>query len=235
MHRFFADIVGENNLVVLSEEESKHCKVLRISIGDEIEVIDGKGKLWKAEIIEINKRHYSVILKELLANERMLTDIILCVALPKKVARFEWLVEKVTEIGVTQIIPLMTKRTERNRINIERISKIIRSATKQSNRLVKPEILPLTTFSDVLKTEIETKMIAFCEEGLIAKKRIADILTNKTDSIILIGPEGDFTSEEIKLAMKNEFQPITLSQYRLRVETAAIVACTQIKENFDEY
>jgi 16S rRNA (uracil1498-N3)-methyltransferase len=141
--------------------------------------------------------------------------------------RYEWFLEKATEIGIHEITPIFCDRSERKVINIDRFEKIILSAMKQCNQLYLPKLNPAVTFKEFIKSEKNgTVLIAHCEET--NKKSLKSVVTPGTDYTILIGPEGDFSNKEIELALENSFTPVSLGETRLRTETAAIVACHSI-------
>lgn len=205
----------------ISEEEFRHTKVLRIQSGDEVNAVDGRGKLYSA-IISMYKRNASITIKDIEAEEDKPKDgIILAVAPTKNIARFEWILEKATELGVIKIIPLLCEHSERDQLKPERLEKIIVSAMKQCKRLWIPELAPLTDFQSMLNHPSPNKFIAHCADQT---RHSANELMKSTN-LVLIGPEGDFSDNEIELAINSGFKSLSLGANRLRTETAAISIC----------
>ncbi len=205
----------------ISEEEFRHAKVLRIQSGDEVNAVDGRGKLYSA-IISMYKRNASITIKDIEAEEDKPTDgIILAVAPTKNIARFEWILEKATELGVINIIPLLCEHSERDQLKPERLEKIIVSAMKQCKRLWIPELAPLTDFQSMLNHPSPNKFIAHCAD----QTRYSANELMKSTNLVLIGPEGDFSDNEIELAINSGFKSLSLGANRLRTETAAISIC----------
>lgn len=210
----------------LPEEESLHCiKVLRHKEGDTINIIDGKGTLYNALITSPHiKRTQVQIVNSTPDFGTHPYHLHLAVAPTKNIDRFEWFVEKATEIGFDSLTPLECAFSERRIIKPERIEKIIISAAKQSLKAQIPILNPLTPFSDFAKNIPQTnKFIAHCYSG--QKPHLMRVCPQNTDIVIAIGPEGDFSIDEVNLATSQGFQPITLGSSRLRTETAAVVAC----------
>lgn len=224
MHRFFQE---ELSTGVLSEEESQHAaKVLRLNIGDEIEVFDGRGSFILTSVSEVSKK--SVGFLNVSPKKGWDADLILpsiAIAPTKNISRFEWYLEKATEIGVQNIYPIFSARSERKNLKLERLHKIILAATKQSKRTVMPEIFEPIRFSEFVKTtSLNEKFIAHCLDD--EKGNYLNINPQKNNTtLIAIGPEGDFTPEEIQLALHHNFKPISFGEARLRTETAGIFAC----------
>ncbi len=219
----------------LSKEESKHCiKVLRMKAGEEVCMIDGKGGLYYGIIDEPESNKCVIrIIEKIEQYGRKNYTIHIAIAPTKSIARFEWFLEKVTELGIDQITPLLCERSERKVIKADRLEKIILSAMKQSIKAYQPILNPITPFSDFVKNNTNSSgFIAHCEDT--PKPSLKSQLTNKQNIIILIGPEGDFSNEEIKLAVSNGFQEVHLGKSRLRTETAGIVACHTLNVIKDE-
>lgn len=209
----------------LNEEESRHaCKVLRMKNGDRLHLLNGRGALFTAEILDAATKKCRL---KICASEQQKSpekEIHIAVAPTKNIDRIEWFVEKATEIGVTEISWILCRNSERKVVKNERIEKIAISAMKQSKRLFLPKINELITLKDFLKTHPEGA-IAHCFEGE-DQTTIREIF--KPDHFpVLIGPEGDFSREEVELLTKNAYKGITLGENRLRTETAALVACMQ--------
>ncbi len=217
----------------LSEEESKHCvRVLRLNTGDTLYITDGKGNLFCCELTDANPRQCTVRVIETRNEwEKLPYRLTMAVAPTKNNDRFEWFLEKATEIGVGEIVPLETDHSERRVFKAERGEKIITAAMKQSLKAYRPHLHPLTSFRTWVTTSFEgRKFIAHCDtaQSENGKEHLAKVLKAGEDATILIGPEGDFSPEEIALALKNGFEEITLGTQRLRTETAAVVATTMV-------
>jgi len=212
----------------LNEEESKHAiRVLRMGVNDEINMIDGKGTLFKAVVIDPHPKRCRVIIKEVLSDfEKRNYRLHIAISPVKNPDRFEWFLEKATEIGIDTITPLLCDRSEKKNINLERCNRIIESAMKQSIKAYHPKMNTPATFTDFISFDHdETRLIATCEGD---RQKIRSVYSPSSEVLILIGPEGDFTDNEINKAKNNQFTPIILGSSRLRTETAGIVACHAI-------
>lgn len=212
--------------VILDEAESKHAvKVLRLSVGDSVQLIDGKGGFYEAEISDANQKKCRLsIVNSTLEFGKKDFHLHIAIAPTKNIDRFEWFLEKATEIGIDEITPIITSHSERKTVNPERLEKIIVSAMKQSLKAYLPKLNNLTTFKElVFNNNTENKYIAYCEE--IQKKHLKNVEIKAKDALILIGPEGDFSPDEIQFALENGFKAVSLGNARLRTETAGIVAC----------
>ena len=224
MHLFYTPALNAQT-VLLTEEESKHAiKVLRLAIGDTVNLIDGKGGFYKAVIQENNPKKCLLRLTETTLQFGFRPyQVHIAVAPTKNIERMEWFIEKATEIGVDRISFLLCERSERKQVNLERLEKVVVSAMKQSLKAYKPELTDLISFKDFV-AEIkpaETYITHLEEHDLMPLHRIP-----LQDSVcVLIGPEGDFSPQEIKLAYEKGIKPVTLGSSRLRTETAALVAC----------
>lgn len=210
------------------KEESKHIiKVLRKKDTDILFVTNGLGFLFKTEITLASDSKCTV---KIISFEKPATskfNLHLAVAPTKMNDRYEWFLEKATEIGIHEITPIICDHSERKVINKERFDKILLAAMKQSNELFLPKLNEAITFKEFIKLENKgLKLIAHCEE--MDKKTLKSILKPNEDVTLLIGPEGDFSEKEIALAVENNFTPVSLGNTRLRTETAAIVACHSI-------
>ena len=210
------------------KEESKHIiKVLRKKDTDILYVTNGLGFLFKTEITlaSDNKCTVKIISFEKEASPKF--QLHLAVAPTKMNDRFEWFLEKATEIGINEITPIICDRSERKVINAERFEKILLTAMKQSNVLYLPKLNNAITFKEFVKHKNEgLQLIAHCEET--DKKSLKSVLKPNTNVTLLIGPEGDFSEKEIALAIENNFIPVSLGNTRLRTETAAIVVCHSV-------
>jgi 16S rRNA (uracil1498-N3)-methyltransferase len=226
MQLFFTEKIDAGH-AILTEEEAHHClHVLRHSIGDRINVTDGKGGIYKAIIINKSKKECQINIEDLkIVSQPPYKHLSIAIAPTKNIDRFEWFVEKATEIGIHRIIPIITENSERTIIKIDRIKRVAISAMKQSNHYYLPEITELMKWSDFIKGKYKGQLaIAHCNtKGLPHLKKL--ILLN-TDILICIGPEGDFTPKEIDEAHLNSFESVNLGESRLRTETAGIYACT---------
>ena len=228
MHIFYTPDILTNSYQ-LSEEESKHCiKVLRLRMNDEVNLVDGKGGFYLAKITDDHpKKTILNILDHKKEYGKRNHYLHIAIAPTKNIERFEWFLEKATEIGVHEITPIICDHSERKVTNNERFDKILLTAMKQSNELYLPKLNPATTFKEFIKLKNEgVKLIAHCEET--NKRTLKSILKPNEDITMLIGPEGDFSEKEIALALENNFTAVSLGNTRLRTETAAIVACHSV-------
>lgn len=205
----------------LEDQEAAHCSlVLRKRIGDIIQVIDGRGKLYKCGIDVIGKREVECTILNVDEKEKC-TNLSLAIAPTKNRDRLEWLIEKVVEIGVEEVFFINTERTERSKINMERIQKKAIGAMKQSLRFYLPSFTEIA-FKDLIHKEFKNAFIAHCIDGY-QMDNLKD-LVNSESRLVLIGPEGDFTPEEVESAIAKGFKSLGLGKSRLRTETAAIAA-----------
>ena len=222
------DISG--NIYTLNKEESRHCtKVMRMNCGDIIHLSDGRGCLYEARIIDANPQACCVEIESVEENyEQRGYHLTIALAPTKNIDRTEWFLEKATEIGLDRYIPLECKHSERKTINLDRCNRVVVSALKQSIKAYIPEITPITKFSDLVSQHFDgDKFIAHCQES-DEKRLLRDACTKGSNTLILIGPEGDFSSSEIALAHQYGFKDISLGTARLRTETAGLAACHTI-------
>jgi 16S rRNA (uracil1498-N3)-methyltransferase len=220
-------IPPSDNIVVLNEENSKHIvQVLRMQNGKQIKLTDGFGNVFLVEITDAHKKKCSVKIIERTKHESPANKVCIAVSPVKNNSRLEWFLEKATEIGVTEIVLLMCERTEKQNIRLDRMKGILISAMLQSQQAWLPILEEPKKYEKFIKeVKTENKFIAHCEENKkTSLKQIRNQLTNQ--STILIGPEGDFTPQEIALALENNFTTVALGETRLRTETAALVAAT---------
>lgn len=225
MIRFYAPDI--ESTLTLPESDSQHAiRVLRMKEGDHLEAIDGGGHLFECVIVDPHSKHTGIEIVNRYEQPLPWTQqIAVAVAPTKHLDRMEWMVEKLTEIGVNRIIPIRCQRSERKELKIERLEKIAISAMKQSLKSVLPEILPMTPIKEVIMDYGDRqRFIAYCDRDT-PRIDLPVVYTPMKDVIIMIGPEGDFSPEEIKMALDYGWQPITLGDNRLRTETAAITAC----------
>ncbi|MBN1186036.1 MAG: 16S rRNA (uracil(1498)-N(3))-methyltransferase [Bacteroidales bacterium] len=228
MHWFYCpDILSDH--YILSEEESKHCsKVLRLKEGDEIVLVDGNGGYFKAQICDKQSKRTEVKIIETQEkyNKRKF-HLHIAIAPTKNIDRFEWFLEKVTEIGVDEITPLLCDFSERKVIKPDRLQKILISAMKQSEQAYLPKLNELTKYSDFIKeSKSDIYYIAHCYNTL--KVNLTSDCPPGKKVVILIGPEGDFSLPEVEQATKNGYKSLDLGINRLRTETAGIVACCSV-------
>jgi len=230
MNIFYSQNIN-GNTGILDETESHHCiKVLRQKPGDEVYLVDGKGGFFEGTItiadhractIRIEKSHFEFGKRQF--------SLHIALAPTKNIERYEWFLEKATEIGIDEITPLICHHSERKIIRHDRLEKVITSAMKQSLKAYHPVFHPLTQFDSFIKMQIPgKKLIAHCMEGnrqdLIKMEPATSCFT------ILIGPEGDFSEMEVMTAIGNGFSPISLGSSRLRTETAGVVACQIVSD-----
>ena len=229
MQLFYSPDISENTLTFsFSREESNHIlKVLRKQVGDLLHITNGNGWLFQAQITEINsKKCDAKIISKTLQTKRNY-QLHLAVAPTKMNDRYEWFLEKATEIGVDTITPLICDHSERKIVKTERFEKILQGAMKQSLSCYLPKLNEAILFKDfIVGTFSGDLFIAHCAES--DRKSLKSELRPATDVTILIGPEGDFSIKEIEKAINNKFIPVTLGETRLRTETAAIVACHSV-------
>jgi len=216
---FFTDQINETTL---SEETSKHiAQVLRMQVGEHIQLTDGKGHLVTSLIVDNHKKKCIVQHIEKQGFQKPQKEMSIAISLVKNASRFEWFLEKATEIGITAIIPLICNRTEKQHFRTERMNGILISAMLQSKQTWLPELKAPTPFNELIKlSNHPSKYIAHCEND--DQKIQLSSLQRTNQSIICIGPEGDFTPDEIQLAKQNGFLPVTLGDTRLRTETAGM-------------
>jgi 16S rRNA (uracil1498-N3)-methyltransferase len=228
MHLFYSPIVNADQNI-LGEQESWHCtRVLRLAEGGTIHLTDGKGSLYECIIRLANPKNCLVsvvsVQKEYLKRKNYLH---IGIAPTKNMDRIEWFLEKATEIGIDEITPVFCTHSERIRMKTERLEKILVAAMKQSLKAYLPKLNEPTVLKNILERDFNgRKFIAYCESG--EEDELQKIYRKGADALILIGPEGDFSPEEITLAKKQGFVPISLGKSRLRTETAGIVACHTI-------
>ena len=213
---------------ILNEETSKHvAQVLRMQIGEQLLLTDGKGNLFTAEIINDNRKKCIVKIVALLVTPPSEIKNTIAISLVKNTNRFEWFVEKATELGISTIIPLLCNRTEKQHFKQERMKSILISAMLQSQQTWLPDLKEPSKIGEIIKLSgAAQKFIAHCEEGEFKQALTHQLINDFTERIILVGPEGDFTSDEITAALKHNFIPVALGNTRLRTETAGVVAAT---------
>lgn len=220
-----SEIKNTDSFFSFDKEESKHIvKVLRKQENDKIFITNGLGFLFISEITIASEKKCEVKITEIQEFEKPNYNLHIAVAPTKMNDRFEWFLEKATEIGIQEITPIICEHSERKVYKIDRAEKIIQSAMKQSNQFFLPKINEPISFKDFIKkTDCENKYIAHCVET--ERKQLKKSITPNQNYVILIGPEGDFSEKEIQLAISNNYHPVLLGNTRLRTETAALVAC----------
>ena len=225
---YIGDLDASSTIITLNEETSKHVvQVLRMKEGEELNLTDGKGNLLTAEITHAHKRNCAVRVKATSYKLQAAKKVSIAISLVKNASRFEWFLEKATEIGVTEIIPLLCERTERQHFRYDRMNGILVSAMLQSQQTWLPLLHEPIKLDEYIRqtgaSDVAYKFIAHCiDEG---RQSLSNLQIRKSPNhSILIGPEGDFTPNEIELALQNQFIPVTLGETRLRTETAGVAA-----------
>ena len=225
MNLFYCpDITGTK--YILPEEESKHCiRVLRLKPGDEIHITDGRGNMHLCRITRDHpKQCEAEVVSTVNKASRNANRLHIAIAPTKNLERLEWFLEKATEIGIDEVTPLLCEHAERTVIKPVRLEKVAAAAMKQSLKSWLPVIHPATVFESVISKEIPgQKFIAYCETG--EEHLLKTHIRPDLDTIILIGPEGDFSPAEVESAIRCGFTPVSLGPNRLRTETAGVVAC----------
>jgi 16S rRNA (uracil1498-N3)-methyltransferase len=225
---YIAEYTGNENSIILNEDTSRHViQVLRMKRGEELNLTDGKGNLLLCEITDEHKKHCTVRVQSKIQNPKPQTEISIAISLLKNTNRFEWFLEKATEIGVSAIIPLICERTEKEKFRTDRLQGICISAMLQSQQTWLPVLQEPVQFEnlEVWKCEKGMNFIAHCIDG--NKQTLSGFHTSTfPQSLLCIGPEGDFTPEEIALALQHDFIPVSLGETRLRTETAGVVGAT---------
>ena len=230
MHLFYTpDIDPAHPQYFLTEEESKHAiRVLRLVVGSVVQLIDGRGGLYTAEIIDAHPKRTILQINNITAGYQQRNHYLhIAIAPTKNIERLEWFLEKATEIGIDEISLIICQRSERKEAKAERLNKIITAAIKQSLKAYHPILNEPRPLSELLKQPFDgQKFIAHCEDG--EKLSLSTSLEKQSRYLVLIGPEGDFSPQEIDNALHNGFKAITLGDSRLRTETAALEACFEV-------
>jgi 16S rRNA (uracil1498-N3)-methyltransferase len=230
MHLFYTpDIEPSFQQYFLSEEESKHCtRVLRLQKDEELQLIDGKGGLYTAKILVPHpKRTLLQIISVILEFNKRNHYLHIALAPTKNIERVEWFLEKATEIGINEVSFIICQRSERKEVKVDRLAKIVTAAVKQSIKAYHPVLNGPVSYTRLLEKPFNgQKFIAHCEKT--DKANLSAALVPGGNYIVLIGPEGDFTSDEIDTALHTGYKAITLGDSRLRTETAALEACFEV-------
>lgn len=228
------------NRQILPEEESQHCvQVLRTQTGEHIMLTDGKGTIYEAELTEPHRKHCAFrIMREEHPAPLHAGHVHIAIAPTKHMDRLEWMIEKCTEMGVDEITPVVCRYSERKTLNEERLMKIVVAASKQSLKATFPRLNPLTPFGELVERASEQdKLIAHCMsdeesqsiqhpyEATEQKHALKDAIHKGNSVVVLIGPEGDFSPEELQQALAHGWVPVSLGKTRLRTETAGLAAC----------
>ena len=241
MNLFYYPETGNTQTIILPEEESSHCiRVLRMKTGDAIFITDGKGMFYEGEIMSDNAKKCSIKIKNIITDHSKRNfHLTIAIAPTKNIERFEWFLEKATEIGCDEIIPISCKHSERNIIKTERLNKVIVSAMKQCLKSQLPKLHELQDFKTFMLSAKQfngQKFIGHIPELSEAEfppenpkgKSLVDIYKKGENVLIAIGPEGGFSEDEVSLAVQNGFITMSLGNSRLRVETAGVVACSVV-------
>ena len=225
MDLFYSKFNATNKLITINEIDSKHItRSFRKNIGDLIRITNGEGLLCEAKIVEKGKNIKVKVISTIIHEPDKLS-IHIAISPLKNISRFEWFVEKATELGIRQITPVISRYSEKKKINKERLERIMTSSIKQSNQFFLPKINPVTTFSSFILNNDEEKIMA----NLQTENKLKKELFKNNSMCILIGPEGGFSDEEINLAREKKIKEITLGKSRLRSETAAIYLISALK------
>ena len=224
---FFQSSLNNQQQIILNEETSKHCvRVLRMKEGEQLQLTSGVGDLYTVEIIDANKNACVVNKLDYAFTGKNNRQTTIAISPLKNINRFEWFLEKATELGISTILPIICKRTERQHFKFDRMQNILIAAMLQSQQCYLPQLLEPIVVNDFIKqANQQTKLIAHCLEE--EKKLIKDFISDEI--LMMIGPEGDFTPDEIELALEHHFIPISLGNTRLRTETAGVVAATLLQ------
>ena len=225
MDLFYSNYKAKDKYIVMNEIDSKHIsKSFRKNIGDNIRITNGLGCVCNAEIIEKGKK-IKVKIKGVEKFEAPNLSIHIALSPLKNISRFEWFVEKATELGISQITPMVCEHSEKKKVNTERLERILISSLKQSNQFFKPKINSINTFENfILNTEDQLLMA-----NLKTSNKLSEKLFTKSNICLMIGPEGGFSDREIDLAKEQDIKEVTLGNSRLRSETAAIYGMSIIR------
>ena len=227
---FFTNAIApQHGIITLEEETSRHiAQVLRMKTGEQLQLTNGLGMLLTAEIVSGHKKATQVKVLAAISHLPSLPLVSIAISPVKNTSRFEWFLEKATEIGVGEIIPLLCERTEKQHFRTDRMKNILVSAMLQSRQVWLPKMHEPVRFQEnVRQYDGEQKFVAHCGEE--HKDQLRDVAHRQNNAIILIGPEGDFTGEEIDLALQQNYLPVSLGETRLRTETAGMVAAVILK------
>ncbi len=220
------DVQGE--LAFLKEEEAHHClQVLRHKVGDKLHFTDGQGTMYEGVLVEATKKNGILRIEKRQLHTPKNYHLHVAIAPTKQIERFEWFVEKATEIGIHEITPIYCHHSERKQLRTDRLEKVVLSAVKQSLQAYLPKLHEPMSFTELLQSTKQStaqKMMGYCADG-VPRIHLKNKYIVGQNAIILIGPEGDFSEKEVHAALQHGFSAITLGENRLRTETAGIVAC----------
>lgn len=227
MIQFYAPDIAET--LILPESDSRHAvRVLRMAEGEMLQVIDGRGKVYTCRLVDAHPKRAGVEIVTCVPQPLPWSQqLVVAVAPTKHMDRMEWLVEKLTEVGVNRIVPLLCDRSERREIKTERLEKIAVSAMKQSLKAVLPVIDELTPLREAVTSLLPdaVRCVGYCDES-VERKDFTDVYTPARDMVIFIGPEGDFSPAEVEMLLDAGVVPVTFGDNRLRTETAALYGLT---------
>jgi 16S rRNA (uracil1498-N3)-methyltransferase len=226
---YHKEVIFNTTSITLDEATSKHIvQVLRMKIGEQLNLTNGLGDVFTCQIKIDNRKQCLVEVVKKVNNPKLSNATTIAISLLKNNTRFEWFLEKATEIGITQIVPLICNRTEKTTFKFERLHGILVSAMLQSQQCWLPIMQQPQAFDKYVAQQFNntSKLIAHCESEETRQPLTSQLINDPINKLILIGPEGDFTQKEIELALQNNFVPVSLGNTRLRTETAAIVAST---------
>ena len=229
MQLFFnPDLTEHDNTATFPKDESRHIvKVLRKRTGDTLMITNGSGWIFESKIIDANQKACTISIIKTTHQPKRPYKLHLAVAPTKMNDRYEWFLEKATEIGIDEITPIICEHSERKTVKTERFERILQSAMKQSLSCYLPKLNAPIPFSEFIANKMEGQLfVAHCEDT--NKASLKQTIKPQLPTTILIGPEGDFSVKEIETALANDFIPVTLGETRLRTETAAIVACHSV-------
>ena len=233
---FYNGQMAQKDIVSLDADTAKHIwQVLRMQSDDKVVLTDGKGTIAEGTIHVAERHKCNVSIEKVSLHKRKGKVLHLCVAFTKNNSRNEWLLEKATELGVGSIIPITTTRSEKAHVRHDRWQKILQSAILQSQQYYLPELAEVTPLKTILKKHngVAQKLVAHCIPDNV-KHSLPEMLKPFGETLLLIGPEGDFTQEEVNLCIENGFKPVSLGPQRLRTETAAIAAAAYFNVMNDE-
>lgn len=229
MKRFYSNNI-QNNFIYLENEEALHCtKVLRCKENDVVEILNGSGILYEGIISNIQRHEVQIFIQKIIKEQKENPNKLSVAICPtKNPARIEWFLEKATEIGVVNIYPVLSDRTEKQSIKQERLQNIIVSAAKQSGQLFFPTLHTVQPLKTLLASSLQYNQyfIAHCEDQ---KQHLKNIYKPSESALLLVGPEGDFTKDEITAAINKNYIPVSLGNSILRVETAGVVGCSIVQ------
>ena len=230
MKRFYSNNI-QNNFIYLNDEEAQHLsKVLRGKIGNKVEVLNGNGILYEGIISNIQRHEIQIEISQILKQEtENKNKLSIAICPTKNPSRLEWFLEKATEIGIVNIFPIISERTEKTSLKQERLQQIIVSAAKQSGQLFFPYLNPIQSFKEFYNLpnlQFDNFYIAHCENE---KKHLKNVYKKQETALLLVGPEGDFSPNEVELAVNKNYIPVSLGNSILRVETAGVVACSIVQ------